>query len=403
MNNIYSEIEILPFDDLEQNKYLIIYKNLKYKTSSKLLIYIIEYLKNGYSLDYISNELKIEYNYLNYIKEKYIDKLFEKRRRKNFLFLQIKIFSSKFFLKIANCFRILFRPKFLFFFSLLNLIFLIIFLFISIKEKIFSFNLINLIKLLDWKSLLLIFISINLKGIIHEIGHMSALKYYGYDSTEIGFGVYLSFFIFYVNLDESWRLSRKERIIVDIGGIFFEFLFLTSLTIIYLAFRKYNISKNLLLINFLIISSIIYNLFPFFKFDGYWIISDYFGISDLQEKIPLYLKNLVNFNKNYNKNREKVEKEIFEINNLSITKKIFLIIYMLFYIPVFFYVIYLIINFLYYSLSKLPTIISKILFLSFYDYLELITTVFIIIGIISFISKKLIFFLLKKRKREKNV
>lgn len=403
MNNIYSEIEILPFDDLKQNEYLIIYKNLKYKTSSKILVYIIEYLKNGYSLDYISNELKIDYNYLNYIKEKYIDKLFENKRRKNFLFLQIKLFSPKFFSKITNCFKILFRPKILFFFLLLNLIFLIIFLFISIKEKIFSFHLINLIKLLDWKSLLLIFISINLKGIIHEIGHMSALKYYGYDSTEIGIGVYLSFFIFYVNLDESWRLSRKERIIVDIGGIFFEFLFLTLLTIIYLAFAKYNISKNLLIINFLVISSIIYNLFPFFKFDGYWIISDYFGISDLQEKIPLYLKNLLNFNKNYNKNGEKINKEILEINNLSITKKIFLIIYMLFYIPVFFYLIYLIINFLYYSLSKLPKIISKILFLSFYDYLELVITVFIIIGIITFILKKLIFFLLKKRKREKNV
>lgn len=114
----------------------------------------------------------------------------------------------------------------------------------------------------------------------HELGHASACRYYGVSHGGIGVGLYLSFPVFYTDVTNTWRLKRKQRLVVNIAGIYFQLIFLLPLITIYL-FTGDEILKYFIFtvnINFLV------TLNPFFKFDGYWIISDLLGVTNLRER-----------------------------------------------------------------------------------------------------------------------
>ncbi|MCT3760270.1 hypothetical protein HZQ19_15460 [Elizabethkingia anophelis] len=124
--------------------------------------------------------------------------------------------------------------------------------------------------------------------IIHELGHASACKYYNIEHGSIGFAIYLYFPVFYADVSHAWLLPRKKRVIIDFAGIYFQSIFLIPF-IIYFFITGSPISYYII---FSIFFSFILDLNPFFKFDGYWIISDALGIPNLREKtheIPKYL------------------------------------------------------------------------------------------------------------------
>lgn len=112
---------------------------------------------------------------------------------------------------------------------------------------------------------------------LHELGHATALRYAGARPGRIGFTMYLIFPAFYSDVTDAWRLARKQRIIVDIAGSFFEcFLFLPiaiALVLTHLACFWY----ALLLTG----ASLVSNFNPVFRFDGYWVIRDYFGTGNV--------------------------------------------------------------------------------------------------------------------------
>lgn len=125
---------------------------------------------------------------------------------------------------------------------------------------------------------LLIFIVVS--SFFHELGHASACKYYGLKHGGIGFALYLNFPVLYTNVTEIWKLNRKRRNIVNLAGVYFQCIFLSALLITYLITNN-GIVKYMILImnlNFLI------TLNPFFKFDGYWIVSDMLGVPNLRER-----------------------------------------------------------------------------------------------------------------------
>jgi len=226
---------------------LLIYKEIKYRCSSKIIIDILELLQAGFNLDQISEKLNIDKNYLLNLKENYIDKLFIEKKRKNFLFLKIKIVNKEQIKKISNFLKIFFKKNIFIFSLILDLIFLIMYFYISIRRNIISYDINNILKMLDIYKIIVIYLLLNIKNIFHELGHVSALKYYNYDCKEVGFGVYLTFIVFYANVDESWLLKRKERVIVDIGGVFFELFYINFLTICFFIFNKLPFSNIFLI------------------------------------------------------------------------------------------------------------------------------------------------------------
>lgn len=117
--------------------------------------------------------------------------------------------------------------------------------------------------------------------LLHEVGHASAAFSFGIRPREIGMCLYFIFPVLYANVSDVWQLSAGKRNVVNIGGIYFQLL----VNVILISCFYTNISQPLLCT--LIISntiSMVISLIPFFRYDGYWLFSDYFNIPNLRTK-----------------------------------------------------------------------------------------------------------------------
>lgn len=130
--------------------------------------------------------------------------------------------------------------------------------------------------------------------LIHELGHAASSYRFGVKSKEIGFGLYIVFPVLYTDVTEVWRISKIKRVIVNLGGIYFQLLINLGLILgLYLNFGNMaNVSTFRYLIQ-LNIATIIINIIPFLKFDGYWLYSDIFSIPNLKQQSTVYFSKLL--------------------------------------------------------------------------------------------------------------
>ena len=118
--------------------------------------------------------------------------------------------------------------------------------------------------------------------LVHELGHASASHRYKVRPKSIGFGFYIFFPVLYTDVTASWLANRTQRVIIDLGGFYFQMvlmLFFIPLGVIFdlpKVFISIFVWDNIFII--------LYNLNPLFRFDGYWILSDLFGITNLRTK-----------------------------------------------------------------------------------------------------------------------
>lgn len=130
--------------------------------------------------------------------------------------------------------------------------------------------------------------------LLHEFGHATPAYMYKTPPKTIGFGFYLIFPVLYADVTDSWALDRRKRMTVNIGGIYMQLL-INSLLLIALPFiQSYgliaSIVNALIGLNFL---TIFLNINPFFKFDGYWLYSDFFGLPNLTKKAVSYIRTII--------------------------------------------------------------------------------------------------------------
>lgn len=125
-----------------------------------------------------------------------------------------------------------------------------------------------------------------ISSLIHELGHAAACINYGISPGHIGFGIYLNFPLFYTDVTKIWTLPSRQRHAINFAGVYFQCILLCILLPLYFTFGN-EIVKFIILTTML---SFIVTLNPFFKFDGYWIISDILDIPNLREHTYVWLK-----------------------------------------------------------------------------------------------------------------
>lgn len=137
----------------------------------------------------------------------------------------------------------------------------------------------------------------------HEIGHASACSKFNVKASEIGFG-FISFLpVMYANVSGAWYLDRRERMIVNFGGVYFQNIF--SFFILLSSLLVQN--EGLYFVSKAIFISTIYQFFPFYKSDGYWILSDLIREPNLYKKSrKLFYNKLRNFKKQHNKKENSI-------------------------------------------------------------------------------------------------
>ncbi|MET0266217.1 MAG: hypothetical protein ABW202_11425, partial [Duganella sp.] len=120
-----------------------------------------------------------------------------------------------------------------------------------------------------------------LSGLIHELGHSAACRYFGCTHGAIGFGLYLIFPAWYADVSKAWRLAPRQRAVVDLGGVYFQALLLIGIDLYALASGSALAYKLTWLITF----TMLFTLNPVFKFDGYWLLSDLSGLHNLHRQV----------------------------------------------------------------------------------------------------------------------
>jgi len=118
-------------------------------------------------------------------------------------------------------------------------------------------------------------------ALFHECGHAAGCRRGGATPGRIGVGIYLVWPAFFTNVTDSYRLSRAGRLRTDLGGLYFNLIFILGLAGVYAATN----AKILLLVIAVTHLEMLEQLLPFVRFDGYFILSDLVGVPDLFARI----------------------------------------------------------------------------------------------------------------------
>jgi len=115
----------------------------------------------------------------------------------------------------------------------------------------------------------------------HELGHAAACRYGGARPGRIGVGIYLVWPVFFTDVTDSYRLSKAGRLRTDLGGVYFNGLVALGAAGAYLASGYSPLLTVVATQQVLIIDQFI----PWVRLDGYHIVSDLIGVSDLFTRI----------------------------------------------------------------------------------------------------------------------
>jgi putative peptide zinc metalloprotease protein len=124
---------------------------------------------------------------------------------------------------------------------------------------------------------------------LHEIGHATACRYGGAEPGVMGAGIYIVWPAFYTDVTDAYRLSRGGRLRTDLGGVYFNGLFVLAIGAAYFL-TGFEPLLVLVIVQHL---QILQQFLPFLRLDGYYILSDLTGVPDMFARIKPTLKSAV--------------------------------------------------------------------------------------------------------------
>src|SRR5512139_915279 len=125
--------------------------------------------------------------------------------------------------------------------------------------------------------------------LFHELGHAAGCTYGGGRPGVIGMGVYLVVPAFYTNVTDAYRLDRRGRLRTDLGGLYFNAVFLLGLGAAYAATGW----APLLVVVALTNLEMLQQLLPVVRLDGYFILADLVGVPDLFGRVRPIMSGLL--------------------------------------------------------------------------------------------------------------
>jgi putative peptide zinc metalloprotease protein len=153
------------------------------------------------------------------------------------------------------------------------------------REYTFFFN---------WENLLYLWITIALTKLFHELAHAYTAKSFGLHVPQMGVAFLIFLPCLYCNTTDAWGLAdRRQRMAISAAGI------LAEAAVAVLAAYVWQLSGPgivnslafyLMAVSF--VSTVLFNGNPLMKFDGYFLLTDFLGLPNLQSKSLGYLKYL---------------------------------------------------------------------------------------------------------------
>lgn len=123
---------------------------------------------------------------------------------------------------------------------------------------------------------------------VHELGHATALVRHGGDNPEIGVGLYHVFPVMYTDVSDCWRMTRDQRVQVDIGGLYFQGMFVALVFLLGGMLGLPGCEAAVVWSNLLMVRT----LNPFLRMDGYWLVNDLVGSTGIRQESRRVLRDM---------------------------------------------------------------------------------------------------------------
>jgi putative peptide zinc metalloprotease protein len=122
--------------------------------------------------------------------------------------------------------------------------------------------------------------------VFHEFGHAYTAVRFGVRVPTMGIAVMMMAPMLYTDVTDAWRLpNRRQRLLIDAAGVIVELGLAIMATILWV-FMAEGVGRNIV---FLIATtswmmSVLVNLNPLMRFDGYYILADLIRVDNLQPR-----------------------------------------------------------------------------------------------------------------------
>jgi multidrug resistance efflux pump len=145
---------------------------------------------------------------------------------------------------------------------------------------------------LRWETALLVWLTLLVVTTLHEFAHGLTCKHYGGEVREIGFLLLFFMPCFYCNVSDAWLFKEKsKRLWVAFAGGYFE-LFVWALAVFVWRLTLPGSWPNYLA--FLVVAACgvqtLFNFNPLLKLDGYYLLSDWQEVPNLQQRAAALTK-----------------------------------------------------------------------------------------------------------------
>jgi putative peptide zinc metalloprotease protein len=132
---------------------------------------------------------------------------------------------------------------------------------------------------------------------IHELGHAFTCRRFGGEVHEMGIMFLVLVPTPYVDASTAWSFPNKwARMLVGAGGMVVELFFASIMAFIWLATKDSHTLVSQLSYNAMLIASVttvVFNANPLLRYDGYYMLSDFWEIPNLQQKSKDYALGLL--------------------------------------------------------------------------------------------------------------
>lgn len=122
--------------------------------------------------------------------------------------------------------------------------------------------------------------------LVHELGHAYTAKHFEVRVSTLGVAFMVLWPVLYTDISDAWRLtSRRQRLLIGAAGVLAELALAAAATLLW-AFLPDGPARSaaFVLATASWLMSLLVNLNPLMRFDGYYLLSDLLGLPNLQDR-----------------------------------------------------------------------------------------------------------------------
>ena len=138
----------------------------------------------------------------------------------------------------------------------------------------------------NWRGAILYSLSLGAVKIVHELGHAYTATRFGCRVPTMGVAFMVMMPVMYSDVSDSYRLtSKRKRLLIAAGGVIAE-LGLAALALFAWGFLPEGTLRSIAFIvaTTSLAMSLVVNLNPLMRFDGYYVLADGLGLPNLQDR-----------------------------------------------------------------------------------------------------------------------